>query len=76
MLGAWWYHLLEVLVHYVICPGAIKQVLVMTKNSTTLGYTYSKLRLKNPPKIFYKLTHIGRLIAWTPSRLAWDTALQ
>ena len=76
MLSAWLLHLLDGLGHYVILPGAIEQVLVTTKNITTLGYTYSKLRLKKHPGIFYKLTHTGRLIAWTPLILAWTLALR
>ena len=41
----------------------------MTNNIITLGYTYAKLRLKNPPDIFCKIAHIGRLIVWIPSSL-------
>ena len=37
MLSAWWLHLMYGLGHYVIHPGAIEQVLVMTKNIMTLG---------------------------------------
>ena len=66
MLSAWWLNLLEGLLHYVILLGSIEQVLVITNNITTLGYIYSNLRLKNPPDIVYKITHIGRIIAWTP----------
>ena len=53
-----WLHLIDVLVYYVICPGVIEQFLVITNNIMTIGYTYAKLRLKNPPDIFYKHTHI------------------
>ena len=41
-----------------------------------IGYTYVKLRIKNPLDIFYKIAHTGRLIAWIPSRLAWTLAIQ
>ena len=63
MLSLWWLHLLYGLVNYVILPGAIGQVLLMTNNTMTLGYTYSKLRLKNLLDIFYKLAHNRRIIA-------------
>ena len=54
----------------------MEQVLLMTYNIMNLGYTYEKLRLKNIPDIFHKLTHIDPLIAWIPSRLAWTLELQ
>ena len=76
MISAWWLHLLGVLMHYVIHPGAIEQVMVMTNNIITLGYNYSKGRINNPPNIFYKLTHTVQLIVWIPSRLAWTPALR
>ena len=75
ILSAWWLHFLDGLGYYVIRPGISEQVLVMTNNIMTLGYTYAKCRLKNIPDIFCKIAHIGRLIAWIPSRLAWTAAL-
>ena len=57
MLSAWWLHLLCLLGHCVIHLGAIVKNMVVTNNIMTLGYTYSKLRLKKPPEIFDKLTH-------------------
>ena len=48
MLSAWWLHLLDGLGHYIIQTGAIAQIILMTNNTMTLGYTYSKLRLKTP----------------------------
>ena len=72
IISSCWLHLLYGLGNYVILPGEIEQVLVMTNNIMTLGYTYAKLRLNNTPDIIYKLTHIGHLITWTPSRLSWD----
>ena len=69
IISEWWLHLLEGLLHYVIHPGAIEQVLVITNNIITLGYTYTKIRLKNSPDIFCKIAHTGRLVAWIPSRL-------
>ena len=59
MLSMWWMHLLDGLGHYIIHPGSIEKVLVMTNNITTLGYNYYKLRFKKPPEIFYKLSHTG-----------------
>ena len=47
----------------------------MNNNIMTLGYTYDKRMLNNSPGIIYKLTHIRRLITWTPSRLTWSLAL-
>ena len=76
MLSTWWFHLLERIGHYVIHPGEIEQVLVMTNNIATLGYTYAKRRLNNPSDIFYKLSHTVQLIVWIPSRLAWTLALR
>ena len=76
MLSALWLNLLDGLGHYVILPGAIGQVLATTNNIMTLGYTYAKQRLKKPPENFLKFWHIGRIIAWIPSRLAWNTSLR
>ena len=75
ILSAWWLHLLNVLGHYVIRPGEIEQFMVMNNNIMTLGCTYSKFRINNPPDIIYKLTYIGRIITWTPSRLYCAPAL-
>ena len=52
MLSAWWLHLMNVLRNYFICLGEIEQVMVMTNNIMTLGYTYAKLNLKNTPDVF------------------------
>ena len=51
MLIAWWLHLLEGLGHYIIRPGSVSQIMVMTNNITNLGYTYDKrrLKIKKPP---------------------------
>ena len=71
IISVWLLHLLDRLLHYVIVPGEIEEVLVISNNIMTLGYTYSKLRFKIHPEIVYKLTHISRLISWTPKRLGW-----
>ena len=52
MISAWWLHPLDRLVQYVIILGAIEQVLLTTNNIMTIGYTYTKLRLKKPHYIF------------------------
>ena len=52
ILSAWWFNLLDGLGHYAIHPGAVARIRVMINNITTLGYTYAKRRLKNPPDIF------------------------
>ena len=70
IIRARWLHLLDGLKHYIIHPGEIEQVLLMTNNIITLGYTYVKHRVNNPPDVFYKISHTDRLIAWIPSRLA------
>ena len=75
MLSACWLNILDGLGHHVICPGSIEQVMVMNNNIMILGYTYAKLRLNNPPRFVKKLTHTGRIIAWIPSRLAWNPSL-
>ena len=59
-------HLLDVLGHYVIFPGALIQILVMSNNTMTLYHIYAKYRINNPPDIFCKMAYIGRIIAWTP----------
>ena len=56
-------------------PGEVAQILIMTNNITTLSYTHAKLRIKNPPDILCEIAHIGRLIEWISSRLAWTYAL-
>ena len=63
MLSAWLFRLLDGPVYYEICPGAIEQVMAMTNNLMYLGYTYAKRKLKKTPNIFYKITHICRIIA-------------
>ena len=75
MIIAWCLHLLYGLGHYVMHPGAVAQILMMTNNIMTLGYTYSKHKLKNPPDIFCQIAHISRLIAWIPSILSWTPEL-
>ena len=66
-----WIHLLIGSGNYVIQPGAIEQILVMTTKLTTLSYSYNICRIKNPPIIFFTINHFRRLITWVPSRLAW-----
>ena len=75
MLSALWLHLIDGIGHYVIFPVEVAHILIMTKNIMTLGYNYSKHRLKKPPGIFCENVHISRLITWIPSRLAWTPAL-
>ena len=71
-----WLYIMYGLVHYVICLGGIEQLLLMTNNIITLGYTYAKLKLNKPPNIFYKLTNTGQIISSIPSRTALTEALQ
>ena len=66
MLITWWLYLLERLGNCIFRPGAIVQISMMTNNIITLGYTYTKHRLKKPPDIFCQISHISRLIAWIP----------
>ena len=75
MIIAWWLYLLDILGHYIILVGSAAQIMVMTNNITSLGYTYSKCRLNNPPDIFYEIAHIYRLVEWIPSMLAWNSTL-
>ena len=37
MISVWWFHLLDRLVHYLIRPGFIEQVLVITNSIINLG---------------------------------------
>ena len=76
MLSVWCLHLLDGLRHYVIRPGAISYILMMTNNIITSGYTYAKRRLKNPPVIFFQFAHISLLIAGKPSISSWNPDLQ
>ena len=75
MLSAWWLHLLDGLLHCVIRPGEVAQILVITNNTMTLGYIYAKYRLKKPPEIFCNIAHIRRLIARIPSKWVWNPEL-
>ena len=52
MISTWWLHLLGVIGHHVIRPGEVAKIMVMNNNTTTLGYTYAKHRLKKPPDLF------------------------
>ena len=76
MLSAWWLYILYGLGKCATRLGAVAQILVMTNNIINLRYTYADRRLKKPPDIFCKISHIDQLIAWIPSRLALDLALQ
>ena len=76
MLSAWWLYLLDRLGHYVIHPGAIAQIIMISNNIMTLGYTYAKRRLKKPLDIFCQIEHISRLMAWIPSILSWTPTLR
>ena len=76
MASTWRLHILDGLGHYVIRPGLVSKILVTTNNIMTLGCTYATRRLKQTPDIFCKISHIGQLIAWILSRLAWNPALQ
>ena len=64
------------LVHYVIRPGEVEQVLVITNNITTFGYTYAKLKIKKIPENFCKISQTILVIEWIPSKLSWTPALQ
>ena len=68
MFSAWWLHLLDGLGHYVILPGSIAYILMITNNIMKFGYTYANYRLMKPPHNFSQITHIIRLIVWIPSR--------
>ena len=60
MLTAWWIKCLDGLGNYIIFPGSMEQLLVMTTNLNTLGYTYATRRLKKPPDILgilQRITH-------------------
>ena len=76
MLSIWWSNLLGGLGHYFICPGAVAQMMVMTNNIMTLGYTYAKRSINNHPNFFRKIVYIGQLIAWIPSRLTSNPTLR
>ena len=42
MISAWWLNILDRLVHYAICLGALEQVMFTTIYIMTLSYTYTK----------------------------------
>ena len=48
MISGWWLHLLGGIGHYLIRPGAVAHIMVMTNNIINLCYTYDKRRLKIP----------------------------
>ena len=75
MIIARWLHSLDGILHYIKRPGEVAKILVMTNNITELGYTYANRRLKNPPGVFCKISHIFWLMAWIPSRLAYNPVL-
>ena len=69
-------HLIKGMGHYTIRLGEVTQVIIITNKTMTLGYTYTKRKLKKPLNIFCKISHISLLIAWILSRLSWTPALQ
>ena len=64
MISVWWIHLIIVSGNYVIQPGAIEQVTVMTNKRITMEYIYARFRIKKPPNIVSNLksNRIFRLI--------------
>ena len=58
MISAWWFYLPVGLVHYVIQPGSVEQVIVMSNNLMAFGYTNVKLSIKRPSNIVCTLTHV------------------
>ena len=52
IISAWLFHLLYGLGKYIIRPGSFAQVLVIINNIMTVGYTYAKRRINNPPDLF------------------------
>ena len=51
MLTAWWLNILDGLGNYIILPGEMEQLLVMTIYLATLGYANAACRLNNPSYI-------------------------
>ena len=50
VLSVWWMNLMAVLGNYVIRPGEVYKVMMMTTSYTDLGYNYDRQRLKNLPE--------------------------
>ena len=62
ILCTWWLHFMDRLRQYVIHPGAVAQILVMTNNIIPLAYTYAHIMLKKLLKFSAKLhTPAGKL---------------
>ena len=76
MISAWCLHLMDGLGRYVIWPGEIEQVLVMTNNLMTLGYNYAKCRINILTNIVYTLTNLVQIDTRNLSRLSWYLTLQ
>ena len=51
ILILWWMNFLTVLVHYLIQPWEVDQLMVMTNSLVDLGYTYSRYMMKKTPDI-------------------------
>ena len=59
IITACWLKLLGGLGHYIILLVAMEQLLVMTKNLTALGYTYSAVGINKPPDILSILQRLN-----------------
>ena len=54
MLSLWWINFLTGLGQYLIQPGTVDQLMVMTTRLVDVGYTYSGYRLKKTPDIIFR----------------------
>ena len=67
MLSLWWMNFLTGLVHYLIQPGAVDQVMVMTTSLVDMSYTYTICRMKKTPDIIVSTINLVWLSTWTTS---------
>ena len=75
MLSLWWMNFLTGLVHYLIQPGAVDQVMVMTTSLVDMSYTYTICRMKKTPDIIVSTINLVWLSTWTTSSISCTLAL-
>ena len=71
MISMWWKHFMAGLVHYMIRSGEVEQVMVIITSLTYLVYTYSRLRINNPPYIIVPVINLMCIPTCTYSSISW-----
>ena len=75
MLSLWWTDFLTGLGQYLIQPGEVDQVMLMTTILVDIGYNYSRYRHNNTPDIIFLVFNLVWLSTWTTSIISCNLAV-